>query len=296
MATTRGQFGQLLAPGLAEIMFEYLKEHPEEYSQFLKVETTDSAYDEEQAMAGLGLAKKKLEGEGITYDDPIQGGSKRYIPDTYALGWQVTMEMVQDEKYNIMRQVPSELMKSCRQTWESIGAAVLNGGFSSITTVDGVSLFNTAHPLLGGGSYSNRLSPDADLSVTALQDVLILYENMVNERGLKMRIEPKFLWLPAELQFIAAKILQSAYEPGTGNNDINSVQGRLTPAVLHYLTDTSNWFVSSGNEHNRLKFKWRMKPQADTVDDFETKGSKHSVIFRCTAGATDWRGWVGSAP
>lgn len=290
--TTRGSFAQLLAAGLMEVMFEWLKEHPEEYSQFLKVEPSDSAYDEDQIFAGLGLVRKKPEGTPITYDDPIQGGSKRYIHESYALGWQVTKEMIDDDKYALMKQIPGELMKSCRQTWEQLGANVLNLGGSTITTADGATLFNTAHPLVGGGSYANKLNPVQDIGVTSLQDVLILFEYMVNERGLKMRLEPKNLWIPPDLQFLAGEVLQSGFKPFVGTNEINVMQGRLEPAVLHFLTSTTGWFVASGDEANRLKFKWRAKPVVDSTDDFDTKGTKHSIYFRVSAGATDWRGWV----
>lgn len=295
MPTVRGAFSQLLAPGLAELMFEWLKEHPEEYSEICTVKTSESAYEEDQIVAGLGLARLKEEGEPITYDDPIQGGSKRYVHDAYALGWQVTKEMLDDEKYGIMRQIPGELMKSCRQLWETIGAQPLNLGFTTMTTADGIALFSASHPLLGGGTYSNLLSPAADISVTALQDVLLLYENMVNERGLKARISPSKLFLPPDMQFKTAEILQSQFKPFTGNNEINVMQGRLTPIVLHYLTATNHWFVGS-DEHNKVKFFWRKRPVVDSADDFDTKGSKHSIYFRVSVGATEWRGWVGVNP
>lgn len=292
--STRGQFGQLLAPGLNELMFEWLKEHPEEYSQFLNVESSDSAYEEDQIIAGLGLARTKPEGEGITYDEPIQGASKRYIHESYALGWQVTREMLDDEKYGIMRKIPGELMKGSRQTWEQLGANVLNGAFGTTVVADGLALAHTAHPLLGGGTYPNRLSPDSDISVTSLQDILILFENMVNERGLRMRMEPTTLWIPPALQFVAAEVLQSSFKPYTGNNEINTIQGRLTPVVLHFLTSSTAWFVTA-NEHF-MKFKWRQKPTTDTIDDFETKGVKHSIYFRNSAGATHWQGLAASNP
>lgn len=295
MATMRGNFAQLLAPALMEVFFEKLKEFPEEYSQFLEVQTSDSAYEEEQEMAGLGLARRKEEGEPITYDDPIQGGSKRFIHQAYALGWQVTKEMIDDEKYNVMRKIPGELMKSCRQTWEQVGANVLNLGFTSVTGFDGTVLFNTAHPLLGGGTYSNRLNPDSDLSLTALQDALINYEYMVNNRGLKVRLSPDNLWIPPDLQFIAAKVLQSTLEPFTGENQVNVMQGRLNPSVLHFLTDTNAWFISS-KESNAARLIWRTKPVVDSIDDFETKGTKHSIYFRLSAGVSEWRGWFASNP
>jgi hypothetical protein len=202
------------------------------------------------------------------------------------------MEMLQDERYDIMSKIPPELMKSCRQLWEQAAANTLYGGFTTTTTADGVSLFNTAHPLLGGSSQSNRLATLSDLSVTALQDIVILYENLLNERGLRVMLTPEKLWFPPELQFVAQEILQSQYKPYTGSNEINPVQGRLEPAVLHFLTSSTTWMVSS-EESNHLKFKWRLKPVTDTIDDFETKGVKHSIVFRFSTGATDYRGWAG---
>ncbi len=292
MATTRGQFSQLLAPGLQDIIFDELDEHPEEYSQFMTVDTDDGAYVEDQILAGFGLARQKVEGDQITYDDPIQGATKRYIHTTFALGWQITMEMLQDDRYDIMTKMPPKLTMSCKQTWEQQAANVLTGGFSTVLTADGVSLFNTAHPLLGGGTYSNQLNPLSDMSVTSLQDVVILYENMVNERGLLVAATPRKLWMRPELQFVADEILHSQYKPYTGNNEINPIQGRFDPAVLHFVTSTTFWAVSSGDELNNIKFFWRAKPNTDTVDDFETKGVKHSIIFRISTGATEWRGWV----
>lgn len=294
--TTRGQFGQLLAPGLTEVMFEWLKEHPEEYAGFMKVGGSEGAYDEDQIIAGLGLARQKPEGEQVTYDDPISGGSKRYIHLSYALAWQATREMLDDERYDIMGQIPGELMKSCRQLWEQQAANTLTNGFTTTTTADGVALFHTAHPLLGGGTYGNRLSPDADISETSLQDALLTFENTVNDRGLRMRVEPNDIWFNPNLQFIAGKTLQSQFQPGTGQNDINTVQGRLKPHVLHFVTALNQWFVSNTTDVNFLKFKWRTKPTVDAWPDHETKGQKHSIYFRFSTGATDWRGWVGSNP
>lgn len=296
MPTIRGQFGQLLAPGLYEVMFEWLKEHPEEYSQFLNVETADSAYTEDQVIAGLGLAVKKPEGTQIVYDDPIQGGSRRYIPDTYALGWVVTEEMLDDDKYSIMRKVPAELMKSHRQLWEQGGANVLNGSFSTTTTANGNALCAVSQPLLRGGTYSNRLNPDSDITQTAIQDSLVLFENMVNESGLRMRLNPTTVYINPNLQFVAAEVLQSQFKPYTGNNEVNAVQGRLEPVVLHYVTLINAWWVAADKSDHHMKFIWRKKPVAQTIDDFETKGVKHSVHCRWVAGATHWNGIVGSNP
>lgn len=296
MPTTRNQFSQLIAPGLLKVIFQTLEQFPEEYSHFLKVAPTDRAYEEDQIIAGLGAIKKKPEGKPIEYDDPIQGGSVRYIPDSFALAWQITREARDDEKYNVFRRVPEALSRSMKDKVERIGADVLNLSFTTLTTADGVSFMNTAHPLLGGGTYSNRLNPDAGISVTAIQDMIILFENMVDERNLRMQLRPQYLWIPPEQQFIVSRVLQSSMDPESGNRSVNPVYGRLEPYVLHFLSATTPWWVSSGDYYNYAQFFWRTKPEMESTDDFETKGTKHSIFFRCVAGVTDWRGWAGSNP
>lgn len=302
MATFRAGFSQNLAPGIRFEMFTWLKQHTPEYSQYALVKTSDRAFEDHQILAGFGLAKLKLEGTGITYDDPIQGGTKRITPDTYALAWQVTQEMLEDDQYDKMRNFPKALARSMMEKVETVGIQPLNLGFTTTVTADGATFFNTAHSLLDPSSGSvttatqaNRLNPDAELSVTAIQNALILYENQVNERGMRQVVSPDKLWVPVDLQFTAQRLLQSTFEPDTGNNAINTIQGRLEPRVLHYLSDSNNWFLSS-NEGNTLCFVWRKRPVMDNTDDFETKSAKYSIQARFTADVIDYRGWVGSAP
>lgn len=295
MSTNRGMFSQLLAPGLLQILFQELEQWDEEYSSYLRVGTTKNAYEEDQIIAGLGAIVPKPEGAPITYSDPIQGGSKRYVPDGFALGWQITREMRDHDRYNIMSRIPSEFGRSMKEKVERIGIAVLDGSFSTVTTADGAAFISSSHPLLGGGSYANLLTA-TDISVTSIQDIILIFENMVDERGRKMKLPPKKLWIAPEQQFITARTLQSHMDPESGERSINPVYGRLEPHVLHYKASTTTWHVSAGDRYNYTRFLWDVKPEMDSEDDFETKGTKHSIYFRCVAGVTDWRGWAGSNP
>lgn len=276
-------------------MFDYLDQHPEEFSQFLQMETSDSAYEEYQKFAGIGGARRKAEGNPIEYDDPIQGGSKRAIHETYALGWIVTKEMKADDKYGLIKQIPGEFAQSMRHVMEQTGANLLNLGFTTATTVDGVSFFNTAHPLLGpeGGTLSNRHASNAGLSQTALQDMMIIGENYTDDRGIKRHCKPTDLWIAPENQWIAKKILKSTLEPGTGNNDINVTEDIVKLHILHYLTSSTAWFLSTKGK-NKAKFYTRQKPVIESADDFDTKGAKHSVDARFSAVADEFYGWFGS--
>jgi hypothetical protein len=294
MPATRGAFAQLLAPGLRQVIFDDLAMHGEEYTQIFNVYPSEKAYEEEQLVAGLGSVPTKPEGEAIRYDEPIQGGSLRYTHQSYGLGFQVTREMWDDDQYGIMRRVSQDFAGGMRQTVEATFANVLNNSFTSQNTIDGETLFNTAHPLLGGSTYSNRSASDIALSISGMQEILILFEKMVNERGLIRRMVPQKLLIPVDLQFKAGEILFSSYKPYTGNNEVNVMQGRLDPMVNHYLTSTTAWFVLSANTEHTLQGFWRIKPQFDSQDDFDTKGAKYSVYFRFSAGVTNWHGAAGS--
>jgi len=170
----------------------------------------------------------------------------------------------------------------------SANAERVSGGTTK--TIDGVTLFNVAHPLLGGGTYSNRSATDVAFSVTGLQELTLLFEKMVNERGLLKRTMPEQVWMPPDIQFKAGEILHSAYKPYTGTNEVNVMQGRFTPYVNHYLTNPTQWFMTAAKRGHTLKGYWRTQPQFDSQDDFMTKGASFSVFFRFSAGVTYWHG------
>ncbi len=297
MSTTRGQFAQLLAPGLHDIIMDDYEAQPEEYSQIFNVGPSTRAYEEEVLMAGLGAVPTKPEGEVIKMDDPIQGGSWRLTHQSYALGFQVTREMYFDDQYGKIKRVASDFSSSIKQTVEATAANVLNNAFTASTgtiTVDGVTLFNTAHPLLGGGTYSNRCLTDISLSVSGMQEIILLAEKSVNERSLIKRIVPQTLVIPSDLQYTAGEILNSAYKPETGNNEVNVIQGRVEPVINHYLTAKTAWFVLAAKGQHFLQVFWREQPQFDNQDDFFTKGANFSTFFRFSAGAWYWHGAFGS--
>jgi len=294
MPATRGAFAQLLAPGLYDIIYEDLEAHDEEFSQIFNVHPSSRAYEEDQLVAGLGAVPTKPEGESIKLDEPIQGGSIRYTHQSYGLGFQVTREMWSDDQFGIMKKVSGDFSASIRQTIESTAANVINNGFTTTTSIDGETLFNTAHPLLGGSTYSNRASTDISLSITGLQEIILLFEKMVNERGLLKRMVPQTLLIPPDLQFTAGELLNSAYRPSDGTNAVNTMQGRLDVMMNRYLSSTSAWFILAAKGQQWLKFYWREQPQFDSQDDFFTKGANFSTFFRFSAGVTYWHGIAGS--
>ena len=316
MATqVRGAYPKLLAPGLHKIYVDAqeTEQRAEEYPAVFNTLSSSSAYEQDLKMAGFGPLQEKPENTPVSYTEMIQGGDKRYIHLTYALGVRTSKELWEDDKYGLIKQAPKSLARSIRYTKEIVAWNTFNLGFSSaVTTMDGVSLFNSQHPLLGGpsatntwsglaniiyaaGTYPNSPSTQMDLSFTALQLMTTQFERSIDSQGLPITIKPKMLIIPPELRFIARELLGSSGKPGTSDNDINSLIGEeLTFMTCHYLTSQSAWFAVSEKKNHSLNFFTRRAPEDSFDDDFDTDAIKQKTTMRISAGASDWLGTWGS--
>ncbi len=316
MATqVRGQFPKLMAPGLRKMYIDALDTEmkAEEHPMVFNILNSESAYEQDSKMSGFGPLQEKPENTPVAYTNMIPGGDKRYIHLTYALGVRTSKELYDDDKYGIIKKAPVSLARSIRYTKEVVAFNTLNLGFSNaVTTIDGVSLFNNQHPLLGGpsatqnwssltniisaaGTFPNRPSTDIDLSYTALQLASIQFERMIDSQGMPINIKPRMLIIPPELKFIAKELLGSTGKPGTSDNDINSLIGEdLQFMICHYLTSQSAWFLTADKSKHSLNFFNRQSPRDSFDDDFDTDAIKQKTTMRISAGATDWLGTWGS--
>ena len=133
----------------------------------------------------------------------------QYTHETIALGFCITEEAVEDNLYDsLSARYTKALARGFQHTKEVKGAALFNEGFSGQTGGDGVSLFNTAHPLVNGGTNGNRPSVAVDLNETSLEAGIIAIGKWTDERGLKIAARPQ-TGHPSDLQFVAERLMQS---------------------------------------------------------------------------------------
>jgi hypothetical protein len=263
-------------------------------------------------MAGTGPMPLKPENTPVSYTQIIQGATYRYIPLTYAYAARMSFELVQDEQYGIMNKVPKALARSRHFTEEMVPWNVLNLGFSTQKSIDGVSLFNSAHPLLGGpvatsyapglsgvitsaGTYPNRPAVDIDISYAGIQLMTNQFERMVDGVGMPVAMKPKMIVATPENRYILRELLGSPGKPGTSTNEINALLGEdLGFAIGHYLTAANAWFALADKQYHQLNFFWRMKPKDEYDDDFDTGALKQKITMRFAAGVSNWIGTWGS--
>jgi Mu-like prophage major head subunit gpT len=297
MAINTGLFGKALWPGINAWYGKSYEEFPVEYDKIFTKRTSRKAFEEDVSISGLGLAQQKGEGAPVSYDTEQQGFVDRYTHTVWALGFIITKEMVDDDQYDVVGERKAKgLAFSMRQTKEINAANVLNRAFNaSFTYGDGVALISTAHPNIAGGTWSNRLAADADLSEAALEQACIDIQKYTNDRGLRIAVQPQKLVVPVDLDFEANKIMDTKYEVGTNNNTVNLVRSRFPGGVVknHYLTDTDAWFILT-NVPNGMTYFERNPDSFSQDDDFDTDNAKFKARSRYSFGCSDKRSIYGT--
>ena len=295
---TTASHPKALWPGIKAWWGQVYDEHPEEYSKLFDSDTSSQNYEEDVQLTGFGLAPRKSEGNGVSYDSEIQGFTTRYTHIAYALGYIVTKEELDDNLYEqVSRRRAAALAMSFRQTKENVGANVYNRAFNgTYTGGDSVALCSTSHPNVSGGTFANKPSVDADLSEASLEDAMIAVMGFQNDRGLLINVMPKSLVVARQNWYNANRIMKSVYTPSSANNAVNVLvaTNALPDGIImnHYLTSPNAWFLRT-NIQNGLKYYSRVGIQFDQDNDFDTMNAKAKGYERYSFGWTDPRAIYG---
>jgi len=302
MAISRAQLLKELLPGLNALFGMEYARYGEQHKEIYETETSERSFEEETKLSGFGAAPVKNEGSAIAYDNAQEAFSTRYTHETIALGFSITEEAIEDNLYDsLSSRYTKSLARAMAYTKQTKAAAVLNNGFTNSSAYyggDGVPLFSTSHPTVGGGVNSNTPATQVDLNETSLEAAVIQIAAWTDERGLLIAAKPRKLVIPPALQFVATRLLETSLRVGTADNDINalknngSIPGGYT--VNNYLTDTNAWFICT-DVPNGLKHFVRT-PMTNNMDgDFDTGNVRYKSRERYSFGWSDPLGMFGSS-
>lgn len=301
MAISRAQLLKELLPGLNALFGMEYKRYGEEHKEIFETETSERSFEEETKLSGFGTAPVKAEGSSIAYDNAQEAWTARYVHETIAMGFSITEEAVEDNLYDsLSARYTKALARAMAYTKQVKAADILNKGFTGAgnpTYGDGKVLFATDHPLVNGGTNSNRPTTGADLNETSLEAAIIQIAAWTDERGLLIAARPKKLIVPPSLQFVATRLLQTELRVATADNDINAIKtngaipGGYT--VNHYLTDSDAWFLTTDVPNGAKHFV--RSPMATSMDaDFDTGNARYKARERYSFGISDPLGLFGS--
>ena len=300
MAISRAQLLKELLPGLNALFGLEYKKYENEDEAIYETETSERSFEEELKLSGFGTAPVKNEGSAIAYDNAQEVWTARYNHETIAMGFSITEEAMEDNLYDsLSSRYTKALARSMAYTKQVKAAYPLNNGFSggAFTSGDGVTLFNTAHPLVSGGTNSNTQSTAADLNETSLEAAVIQIAGWKDERGLLIAARPRKLIVPPNLMFVATRLLETELRTATADNDINAIKTNGTIpegySVNHYLTDTDSYYLIT-DVPNGMKHFVRTPLSTSMDGDFDTGNVRYKSRERYSYGVSDPLGIWGS--
>lgn len=299
MAITRAQLLKELLPGLNALFGLEYNRYGEEHKEIYETETSERSFEEETKLSGFNAAPVKNEGSPIQYDNAQEAWTARYNHETIALGFSITEEAVEDNLYDsLSARYTKALARAMAYTKQVKAATVLNNAFSSTALYgDGQPLISTAHPLISGGTNSNRPTTAADLNETSLESAVIQIAAWTDERGLLIAAKAKKLVIPPALQFVATRLLETSLRVGTTDNDINALKNNGSIpggyAINHWLGDTNAWFLMT-DVPNGLKHFVRSPMKTGMDGDFDTGNVRYKARERYSFGVSDPLGIFGS--
>lgn len=295
---TTSSMARLNRPGLKAVFGDNYNEREQEWTQLFDIVPSDKNYEEFMGTAWYGLAQASVEGGATPYDEAKQTYLVRITPVGYRLGFIVTHNELVDNLY-IQRGVKRTKMlaRSMEQTFETVAAAIYNAAFTN-SGPDGVSTINSAHPLDGGGTQANRLSTDTDISEYAIEQLCTLARTMKDERGLRIKVLPRKIYIPPELEFETCRILKNTKnQPNTAERNINALAtlGSIPEGymVCTYFTDPKAFYIRTNIEEGPVCIN-REETVFSNDNEFDTDNLKFKAYGRKGFGVVDFRGLLGS--
>lgn len=297
MAQTRG-----VAPALYDnvdktvftIISAVLKEHPPIFKSYFNMDSSNRKFERQVSFAMFGAAPLKGEGEDFTTQLINQAWTKDFTHLEFGLAFEVTQTAQEDDIEDVLDQYATGLARSCRVTQETYAANILTNGLAGGTenSPDGVTIFNSAHPLAIGGTARNTRTQD--LSWNALQQAIIdLNTDQKSEEGFFTNPQDGLvLVVPPSLILRAEALVSSVQKPGTPDNDINAINKNYSIEIVvnPYLSGFSWFLLYKGKQHGLMSYM-RVPIGMQPPERLPRSGNRfYAVRFRESWGARAWQG------
>ncbi len=212
---------------------------------FKPQETTHAAWIQ-SINKGSGLFPVVGETNAVPLSTPHVTNKQTTQILTFAQGIDISKQLFDDNMHGVWAEDVRDFAIKAKDTQDYTAFGLFRNGFTTALTADGVTIFNSAHPLIGGGTQSNVASGTASaLSPTSLNTGITSMVEQKDQSGVIKGSVPQVLLVPPALWKHALEITDSALIADSGNNNINVYRSALGITVW-----TSHWLgaVAGGSD------------------------------------------------
>jgi phage major head subunit gpT-like protein len=188
----------------------------------------------------------------------------------FAEGIEVSKNLFDDDMHGEWQSQVAELAIMARRTQDFNSFKLFRLAFTTNLTADGVSFVNTAHPMIGGGTTSNRVTAASvgaattALTTSSFNTAMVLLAQMRSQANIPLQCVGDTLVVPPALYTTARQIAASALVPENGNNAVNvfsmDYQVKVYQSVFmgsaspDGLGSDTAWFLLDSNRHAIRRF------------------------------------------
>lgn len=264
--------------------------------QSIFVERDPQRVDEKFAVtASGGYIPSVAEGAAFPQVNIAQIGTKTYSQVSYKEALPITTLMQRFDNYGVVTEEAAKQGYRARLTLDQVGANVLNNSFSTETTWDGLSLYNSGHSIGNTGSTQSNVVT-GQLTESTLNTAITNLRNMKDQNNQVMGLTPRTLVVAPAFAKKAFELTASQGSPESANHNSNFFNTLgLSVVVWEQLTDTDAWFLMADKMFTYFRYLVGIAPKMEYVRRPETGNYEYQCEFSVTAGCPDYLGTIGSA-
>jgi hypothetical protein len=213
---------------------------------------------------GVSLFDRVDELSSVPQDVPKVTNKATVYPAKFAKTIVLSKELFDDNMHGVWQRDVQDMADKARITMDFTAFGVFRGAFAATLTPDAVAMVHIQHPLIGGGTTSNRVvaatvgAATSVLTTDSLNAAVIMLSKQVDQTNVMRGSSPSILLVPPELMMKATQLVESALVPENGNNAVNmfSMKYQLKVYTSPFLSAQADgtgsataWFLL-GNNHS----------------------------------------------
>jgi hypothetical protein len=276
-----------------------------------EVTDTDRRTFDHLVMHGLGKPQEVTPGADLPRMTTNQGDSITYTQRYFGTSFSVTKEMRKFDLHDQIRSLPKTMADATFDAIDQSHAdAILNGWLTSYQDIwngtvssvgpDGLALFSTVHTNnINSNTYRNQIKDSSavenpTLSRDAIVQARVDASQHQDPEGVKRSVMLDTLLVPMALEDLAERLVYSTQIPGSANNDLNGLKGKIKEIKTWARLDETSagtsrsayWFLyDSRLVGETLKSKFAERPTLDAPDEvYMNKNWDYTLDFFYTVG------------
>lgn len=291
---SEGQAPNMFHKTLGAIWSALQESNEPAWKDYLDERSTTKRFEDDVELVDPGLWTEHDDGNDIELDEYGEGIVVRYRPISFKKRLAVPIEIEDDAVYDEITAVMPMLQRTWVQTQNVYAVSIIDDcANSAVTGGDGVVLASASHPLAGGSTVSNILSPALLPCNRAIQLMIVAAEKMRGSNGHITGNKVVKACGPSNHKHRLKEVLKSEKRDDTANNAINALKGELSsdPASIPHMASSTNWFVKT-NAPRGAAWVWRHKVSFKSTGEIKNDCKITVGRARATVNYSNFRTYI----